>query len=112
MESVKLQVTEDSFTDIDTLITRIQNGIASTWANPGSGQLDISVVFGYNWRVSDGTTEYTYTERQTLLEISPTIVSAMVATVLSAAKTMLATSSFTTFVSASGFGVVTVRYDN
>lgn len=112
MESVKLSITEETFTDLDDLSARIQSGVTSTWNNPGSGQEDITIALGYNWKVSDGTVERTLVMKRTLLETSPTVLNTMIANILTAEKAMLALSSFGTFVSAYGYAVITVQYNN
>ena len=112
METARISINEDALTDLATLSTRIAAAVDSAWAIPVTGQVDISLSFGYTWKVSDGTDEVEYSGRHVLVELDTTKLKAMANTILTAIKAAFATTSYTTFVTAHGYIFIVVQYEN
>lgn len=112
METARISINEDELTDLAILSTRIASAVDAAWAIPVTGQVDISLSFGYTWKVSDGTDAVEYSGRHVLVEINTTKLKAMAATILTAVKAAYATTSYTTFVTGHGYVLVVVRYTN
>ena len=112
METARISINEDELTDLAILSTRIASAVDAAWAIPVTGQVDISLSFGYTWKVSDGTDAVEYSGRHVLVEINITKLKAMAATILTAVKAAYATTSYTTFVTGHGYVLVVVRYTN
>ena len=112
METARISINEDALTDLAILSTRIAAAIDSAWAIPVSGQEDISLSFGYTWKVSNGTDEVEYSGRHVLVEVDTAKLKAMAATILTAVKAAYATTSYTTFVAGHGYILVVVQYEN
>lgn len=112
METARLMINEEILTDLSDLITRIQAGIDATWAVPGTGQENINISFGVHWKSSDTVTEVETDMRYTLWEKTTAAAKAAVATILNAVKAALAASTYGTFVTAYGYAVIIVKYQN
>ena len=112
METARISINEDALTDLAVLSTRIAAAVDSAWSIPGTGQKDISLSFGYVWKVSNGTDEVEFTGRHTLVETDTTKLKSMASTILTAIKAAFATTSYTTFVIAHGYILIVVQYEN
>lgn len=111
-EQVTVKVNEAVLTSLTELRDRLNAAIDSAWTIAGSGQLGITVTFGYNWKFSDGVKEFNYSSRHTLSNPSTVALKNMISTMLTAETAALALHTFGVFENAIGYAVISVEYNN